>query len=67
MEQIQPLRVHKYDNCNGVIVHVEDPMDPEVFVAALRASISEWRQAVRSLSQLRLAVSRYNTRRGFAE
>ncbi|XP_042479033.1 nudix hydrolase 2-like [Macadamia integrifolia] len=32
------------DDFGGVIVDLKDPMDSEVFVASLRASISKWRQ-----------------------
>ncbi|XP_042497650.1 nudix hydrolase 8-like [Macadamia integrifolia] len=32
------------DKYGGVILYMKDPLDSEVFVAALRASISKWRQ-----------------------
>ncbi|KAK4801539.1 hypothetical protein SAY86_022026 [Trapa natans] len=44
MEQVQLLKVDKEDAYDGVIVEMDKPMDPEAFVAALRASISQWRQ-----------------------
>lgn len=45
VEQIQLLK-GKEDNYDGVVVNMDEPMDPEDFVAALRASISQWRQKV---------------------
>lgn len=46
MEQVQLLKVDKEDAYNGVIVKMDEPMDPEAFITALRASISQWRQKV---------------------
>ncbi|OWM80013.1 hypothetical protein CDL15_Pgr009991 [Punica granatum] len=44
VEQVPLLKVDKEDPYDGVIVKMDEPMDPEAFLAALRASISQWRQ-----------------------
>lgn len=35
-----------YDNYEGVIVEMKDPMDPDEFGYLLRASLSQWKQLV---------------------
>ncbi|XP_043689301.1 nudix hydrolase 2-like [Telopea speciosissima] len=48
------------DDFGGVIVEVKDPLDSEVFVATLRASISKWKQEGKKGIWMKLPIEHIN-------
>ncbi|XP_010252771.1 PREDICTED: nudix hydrolase 2 [Nelumbo nucifera] len=59
-EQELLLLSASYDDFEGVIVNMKDAMDPAVFVASLRASISHWRQQGKNGVWIKLPIELAN-------